>query len=129
MTEHSLTYGSEPGEVLARLRDLREFDAPTHGGRVLAYVYDSGMSELDHLASEAAEAARSLNGLDPTTFPSIASFSSANPRVAPAAKGPTTLGRMDSGGNGSSSINSTRIGLVPPFRGALSSLTGAQQKH
>ena len=38
MTEHSLTYGSEPGEVLARLRDLREFDAPTHGGRVLAYA-------------------------------------------------------------------------------------------
>lgn len=74
MTEHSLTYGSEPGEVLARLRDLREFDAPTHGGRVLAYVYDSGMSELDHLASEAAEAARSLNGLDPTTFPSIAAM-------------------------------------------------------
>ena len=41
-----------------------------------------------------------------TSFPSIASFSSASPRVAPAAKGPTTLGRMDSGGNGSSSINS-----------------------
>ena len=63
-----------PEEVLARLRELRERDAPTHGGSVLAYVYDSGMPELDALASAAAEIARPLNGLDPTTFPSIAAM-------------------------------------------------------
>ena len=63
-----------PAEVLARLRELRELDAPTHGGKVLAYVYDSGLAELDELASAAAEIARPLNGLDPTTFPSIAAM-------------------------------------------------------
>jgi len=74
MTENSLTHGSEASEVLARLHELRTLDAPTHGGRVLAYVYDSGIDDLDRLASEAAEAARPLNGLDPTTFPSIATM-------------------------------------------------------
>lgn len=63
-----------PAEVLTRLRELRERDAPTHGGKVLAYVYDSGLAELDELASAAAEIARPLNGLDPTTFPSIAAM-------------------------------------------------------
>lgn len=63
-----------PAEVLAELRELRELDAPTHGGRVLTYVYDSGLDELDALASAAAEIARPLNGLDPTTFPSIAAM-------------------------------------------------------
>lgn len=70
----AMTHGSDAPSVLARLRELRELDAPTHGGRVLAYVYDPGMPELDRLASEAAEMARPLNGLDPTTFPSIAAM-------------------------------------------------------
>jgi len=65
-------HGIPPAEVLERLRELRTFDAPTHGGRVLSYVYDSGRPELDRLASEAAELSRPLNGLDPTAFPSIA---------------------------------------------------------
>lgn len=69
-----LAQGTDSANVLARLRELRELDAPTHGGRVLSYVYDSGMPELDRLASEAAEMSRSLNGLDPTTFPSIAAM-------------------------------------------------------
>lgn len=63
---------SRAEEILARLRRLRELDAPTHGGRVLSYVYDSGDTELDALAGAAAEIARPLNGLDPTAFPSIA---------------------------------------------------------
>ncbi len=70
----AMTRGADPAHVLERLRELREFDAPTHGGRVFAYVYDSGMPELDRLAGEAAELARPLNGLDPTTFPSIAAM-------------------------------------------------------
>lgn len=65
------TLGSDSASVIERLRQLREHDAPTHGGRVLAYVYDSGLPELDRLAGEAAELARPLNGLDPTVFPSI----------------------------------------------------------
>ncbi|MDT0156438.1 pyridoxal-dependent decarboxylase [Microbacterium sp. ARD32] len=63
-------------DILARLRALREGDAPTHGGRVLSYVYDSGLGELDELADAAARLARPLNGLDPTVFPSIAAMES-----------------------------------------------------
>jgi len=61
-------------DVLERLRRLRAGDAPTHGGRVLSYVYDSGLDELDELADAAARLARPLNGLDPTVFPSIAAM-------------------------------------------------------
>ncbi|WP_353114274.1 aspartate aminotransferase family protein [Microbacterium sp.] len=61
-------------DILERLRRLRAGDAPTHGGHVLAYVYDSGMPELDELADAAAQLARPLNGLDPTVFPSVATM-------------------------------------------------------
>ncbi len=61
-------------EILDRLRELRDGDAPTHGGRVLSYVYDSGREELDELADAAARLARPLNGLDPTVFPSVAAM-------------------------------------------------------
>ncbi|MEJ1090780.1 pyridoxal phosphate-dependent decarboxylase family protein [Microbacterium istanbulense] len=63
-----------PDEILTRLQRLRAGDAPTHGGRVLSYVYDSGRPELDELAERAAALARPLNGLDPTVFPSIAAM-------------------------------------------------------
>lgn len=59
-------------ELLGELATLRARDAPTHGGRVLSYVYDSGDNVIDELAQQAAEMARPLNGLDPTAFPSIA---------------------------------------------------------
>lgn len=61
-------------EILARLRRLRETDAPTHGGRVLSYVYDSGLAELDELAAAAIRIMQPVNGLDPTAFPSVASM-------------------------------------------------------
>ena len=60
--------------ILDRLASLREADAPTHGGRVLSYVYDSGLAELDELAAEAIRIMQPVNGLDPTTFPSVASM-------------------------------------------------------
>ena len=63
---------NEPAEILARLDALRASDAPTSGGRLLSYVYDPGVAELTDLAGAAALRAQSLNGLDPTTFPSIA---------------------------------------------------------
>ncbi|KAM9861634.1 aminotransferase class V-fold PLP-dependent enzyme [Leucobacter sp. BZR 635] len=66
--------GPSSSEILAELAALRELDAPTHGGRVLSYVYDSGLAELDELARDAAEATRPLNALDPTTFPSVATM-------------------------------------------------------
>jgi glutamate/tyrosine decarboxylase-like PLP-dependent enzyme len=61
----------EPADILARLSLLREADAPTHGGRVLSYVYDSGMAELDELAAAAMRLVQPVNGLDPTTFTSV----------------------------------------------------------
>ena len=60
--------------ILTELDELRANDAPTHGGRILSYVYDSGRAELDELADEAASKMRALNGLDPTAFPSIAAM-------------------------------------------------------
>jgi sphinganine-1-phosphate aldolase len=59
-------------DILARLAELRAADAPTHGGHVLSYVYDSGLAELDELAAAAARAVQPVNGLDPTTFTSVA---------------------------------------------------------
>ncbi len=59
-------------EILARLAELREADAPTHGGHVLSYVYDSGLAELDELAAQAMRLVQPVNGLDPTTFTSVA---------------------------------------------------------
>ncbi|GLB62200.1 aspartate aminotransferase family protein [Dietzia sp. NCCP-2495] len=58
--------------ALARLVAMRSQDPPTTGGRVLSYVYDSGLTELDELATRAARLAHGVNGLDPTVFPSVA---------------------------------------------------------
>ena len=58
--------------ILARLAALRAEDAPTHGGHVLSYVYDSGVAAIDHLAADAIRLVQPVNGLDPTTFTSVA---------------------------------------------------------
>ena len=58
--------------ILERLAELRAADAPTHGGHVLSYVYDSGLAELDELAADAIRMVQPVNGLDPTTFTSVA---------------------------------------------------------
>lgn len=67
-------FEQSPQEILARLDELRAADAPTSGGHLLSYVYDSGVRELEDLAGAAARKAQSLNGLDPTTFPSVAAM-------------------------------------------------------
>ncbi|MFM9877704.1 MAG: pyridoxal phosphate-dependent decarboxylase family protein [Rhodoglobus sp.] len=67
-----MRFAQEPAAILARLSELRAADAPTHGGRVLSYVYDSGLAELDELAAAAIRAVQPVNGLDPTTFTSVA---------------------------------------------------------
>ncbi|QPZ37685.1 pyridoxal phosphate-dependent decarboxylase family protein [Paramicrobacterium chengjingii] len=66
--------GDASQSILERLRLLREADAATHGGRVLSYVYDSGLPELDELAAEAMRLVQPVNGLDPTAFPSVAAL-------------------------------------------------------
>lgn len=54
-----------------RLEELRAGDLPTHGGRTLAYVYDSGLADVDAIGQEALTMFSSSNGLDPTAFPSL----------------------------------------------------------
>ncbi|MBH0054613.1 aspartate aminotransferase family protein [Salinibacterium sp. SWN139] len=67
-----MKFDHQPADILERLNALREADAPTHGGHVLSYVYDSGLAELDELAAQAIRAVQPVNGLDPTTFTSVA---------------------------------------------------------
>lgn len=59
-------------EVRDALADLRAEDLPTHGGRTLSYVYDSGIHSADAIGREALTDFAATNGLDPTAFPSLA---------------------------------------------------------
>ncbi|MGY1617510.1 pyridoxal phosphate-dependent decarboxylase family protein [Geodermatophilus sp. SYSU D00691] len=61
-----------PHDVLAELTALQAGDVPTHGGATMAYVYDSGLADLDDLAAAAQAAYQWTNALDPTAFPSVA---------------------------------------------------------
>jgi glutamate/tyrosine decarboxylase-like PLP-dependent enzyme len=87
-------------DILAELRSLRAADLPTHGGRTLAYVYDSGLAGVDELAASAHALASSANGLDPTAFPSLLRME--NDLVAAAADllggSAATVGSVTSGG-------------------------------
>ncbi|MBM9509747.1 pyridoxal phosphate-dependent decarboxylase family protein [Actinacidiphila acididurans] len=61
----------DPQALIRRLTALRGTDLPVHGGRTMAYVYDSGLAGLDELAADAAAAVAGVNGLDMTAFPSV----------------------------------------------------------
>ncbi|MFT4010257.1 MAG: aminotransferase class V-fold PLP-dependent enzyme [Nocardioidaceae bacterium] len=58
-------------DIIRELAELQEGDLPTHGGRTLAYVYDSGHPEADEIGRQAVAAFAATNGLDPTAFPSM----------------------------------------------------------
>src|SRR6187402_1394547 len=58
-------------DVLGLLAELRAHDLPVYTGRTLAYVFDSGLDEVDRVAREAVAAFAGTNGLDPTAFPSL----------------------------------------------------------
>lgn len=58
-------------DALDRIRELQAADLPVHGGRTLAYVYDSGLAEVDRVGRAAVAAYAGSNGLDPTAFPSL----------------------------------------------------------
>ncbi|MDO9458184.1 aminotransferase class V-fold PLP-dependent enzyme [Nocardioides sp.] len=91
---------TDPDELLATLRALQASDLPVHGGRTLAYVYDSGLAEVDRVAREAVGAFAGSNGLDPTAFPSLLTME--NDLVGITARlvdGPgTVVGNVTSGG-------------------------------
>ena len=63
-------------DILRRLEELRAHDLPTHGGRTMAYVYDSGLADADELGKTALAMYASTNGLDPTAFPSLLAMES-----------------------------------------------------
>ena len=69
--------GIPADQVLTEIATLREADLPTHGGRLFAYVYDTGLAGLDDLAGAAHAASASVNGLDPTAFPSLLAMENA----------------------------------------------------
>ncbi|NHA66538.1 pyridoxal phosphate-dependent decarboxylase family protein [Phycicoccus flavus] len=74
MTDHApapVATGPSADEVRAALEALRVHDLPTHGGRTLAYVYDSGLADVDTLGRDALAMYGPTNGLDPTAFPSL----------------------------------------------------------
>ncbi|CAL2056585.1 Aspartate aminotransferase family protein [Streptomyces murinus] len=68
----ALPPGRPAEQLLAELRDLRAADAPTRGGRTFAYVYDAGLPDVDELTEAAYGVFATVNGLDPTVFPSVA---------------------------------------------------------
>ncbi len=66
---------------------------------MLSYVYDSGLPELDALAGDAARMLQTVNGLDPTTFPSVALMEGDLVAFGRAMlHGPTATGSITSGG-------------------------------
>ena len=94
------TTASAPAQIRAALDALRRDDLPTHGGRTLSYVYDSGLAEADEIGREALAAFGATNGLDPTAFPSLARMESDLVAIARGLlHGPaTTVGTATSGG-------------------------------
>ncbi|MEU6394474.1 aminotransferase class V-fold PLP-dependent enzyme [Streptomyces sp. NPDC046939] len=83
--------------LLARLAELRAGDLPVHGGRTMAYVYDSGLDGLEELANAAHAAFAGVNGLDMTAFPSVVALENDLVRRATALLG-GTAGTFTSGG-------------------------------
>ena len=71
MTVPTSGSGLSRAQVIDRLEALRAHDLPTHGGRTLSYVYDSGLGEADAVGLEALAMFAASNGLDPTAFPSL----------------------------------------------------------
>lgn len=63
--------GRSPAELLAELGRLKAADLPVHGGKVTAYVYDTGRPEVRDVGTQAYLEMLEVNGLDPTAFPSI----------------------------------------------------------
>lgn len=67
----STTGGWSREQILGTLEAMQAHDLPAHGGRTLAYVYDSGLAEADAVGLEALAMFAASNGLDPTAFPSL----------------------------------------------------------
>ncbi|GAA3212220.1 aspartate aminotransferase family protein [Actinocorallia longicatena] len=63
--------GRSAADLLAELTRLKAADLPVRGGKVTAYVYDTGRPEVHEVAAKAYMEMLEVNCLDPTAFPSI----------------------------------------------------------
>lgn len=94
--------GVPAAQVLEEIAALRAADQPTHGGRLFAYVYDSGLADLDELTTAAHALGAPVNGLDPTAFPSLLAMENALVGAASAllggGPGSPVVGNVTSGG-------------------------------
>jgi glutamate/tyrosine decarboxylase-like PLP-dependent enzyme len=92
--------GRSREDVLADLAARREHDLALHGGSAWAYVYDSGLAELEDLTREVYGRMLSINGLDPTAFPSTVSLENdvVGTVTALLGGGPEHAGTFTSGG-------------------------------
>ncbi len=93
-------HGRPAGDLLAELARLKEADLPVHGGKVTAYVYDTGRAEVRDAAARAYMAMLEVNCLDPTAFPSIVELEKqvVGAVAAKLGGGPGTPGIFTSGG-------------------------------
>ena len=98
-------HGVPAEQVLDEIRELRAADKPTRGGRLFAYVYDPAVDGLEELAATAHRLCSSVNGLDPTAFPSLLAMENALVGAAsgllgggPGSTAPDVVGSVTSGG-------------------------------
>ncbi|MFI6599639.1 pyridoxal phosphate-dependent decarboxylase family protein [Nonomuraea sp. NPDC050536] len=63
--------GRSVEELLAEVTRLKEHDLPVRGGKVTAYVYDTGRAAVHEAAARVYLEMLEVNSLDPTAFPSI----------------------------------------------------------
>ncbi|WP_440071591.1 pyridoxal phosphate-dependent decarboxylase family protein [Streptosporangium sp. OZ121] len=63
--------GRNTDELLAEIARLKQDDLPVRGGKVTAYVYDTGRPEVHEAAARAYFEMLEVNTLDPTAFPSV----------------------------------------------------------
>ncbi|WP_433256538.1 pyridoxal phosphate-dependent decarboxylase family protein [Streptosporangium sp. CA-135522] len=63
--------GRDVEELLAEISRLKQDDLPVRGGKVTAYVYDTGRPQVHEAAARAYFEMLEVNTLDPTAFPSV----------------------------------------------------------
>jgi len=68
------THGRPSDEILADIHARRGADLPLDGSVAWAYVYSTGLDDLEALARTAYGDMLAVNGLDPTAFPSTVSL-------------------------------------------------------
>ena len=92
--------GRAPADILAELAAKREGDLALRGGEAWAYIYDSGLEGLEDLQRDAYSALLTVNGLDPTAFPSTVALENEVVSAVSAllGGGPEHAGTFTSGG-------------------------------